>query len=109
MQRYEFQDATTHIIGYSDSDWGTDRATRRSVSGGAVLLGSHVVAFWSRLQDKVALSSAEAECFAANKCLIEMMGIMHMAVEHLGHGSCALELRLDASATRGSLLRNGWE
>ena len=39
--------------------------------------------------------------------MIEMMGTMHMAAEHLGYHSCTLELRLDASAARGILLRNG--
>ena len=35
---------------------------RRSTSGGVILHGSHSLLHWSRTQQLVALSSAEAEC-----------------------------------------------
>ena len=33
---------------YSDTDWGGDRATRRSVSAGVILRGSHCLKAWTK-------------------------------------------------------------
>ena len=53
---------------HSDSDWAGDKATRRSVSGGAVFNGQHLIKTWSKQQHVVSMSSAEAELYAASKC-----------------------------------------
>eukprot|EP00972_Heterocapsa_arctica_P096119 14180318-Heterocapsa_arctica.AAC.2 len=46
---------------YTDSDWAGDKATRRSMSGGCIFHGDHVVA----------LSSAEAELYAGTRAATE--------------------------------------
>ena len=33
-----------------DSDWASDRVTRRSVSGGALMIGAYVLKTWSKDQ-----------------------------------------------------------
>ena len=49
---------------YVDASWGSERSTdRKSISGGAVFLGDVVLKAWARLQQAVALSSAEAELY----------------------------------------------
>ena len=48
-------------------DWGGDKATRRSVSGGVIMRGGHCLKVWTRKQQMVSLSSAESELYAAVK------------------------------------------
>ena len=50
---------------YVDSDWGGDRSHRRSVTGLLVLLAGGAIAFKSKYQNSIALSSTEAEFTAA--------------------------------------------
>ena len=46
---------------YTDTDWAGCPRTRKSTSGGCVILGAHPVKSWSSTQTSVALSSGEAE------------------------------------------------
>ena len=46
---------------YTDTDWAGCPKTRKSTSGGFILVGSHAIKHWSSTQTSVALSSGEAE------------------------------------------------
>ena len=46
---------------YTDTDWAGCPMTRKSTSGGCVMLGKHVLKPWSATQASVTLSSGEAE------------------------------------------------
>ena len=46
---------------FTDTDWAGCPRTRKSTSGGCVLLGGHTIKSWSSTQSSVALSSGEAE------------------------------------------------
>ena len=70
---YRWQEAPDAAKGYSDSDWAGDRETGKSTSGGLVMLGSHLIKSWSRTQDSVTLSSAEAELVALGKLAMEVL------------------------------------
>mgnify|MGYP007045316728 CR=1 FL=1 len=59
--RYEWQGEESEITGYSDSDWAGCTVTGKSTSGGVIMIGSHFVKGWSRTQNHVTMSSAEAE------------------------------------------------
>ena len=54
-----------------DSDWAGCQKSRKSTSGGVILLGKHLIMHWGRLQGNVALSSGEAELNAAVKGVSE--------------------------------------
>ena len=58
----------THIsgiaFGYTDSDFASDRRTRRSVSGVGIILNGATVVYKTMLQRTIALSSTEAEFYA---------------------------------------------
>lgn len=56
---------------YTDSDWAGCRATRKSTSGGLVMLGGGVLKSLSKTQGPVALSSGEAEYSAMVQGTIE--------------------------------------
>jgi len=49
------------LLGYTDSDWAGDIATRRSTAGYIFNIGSGAISWSSRRQTVVALSSCEAE------------------------------------------------
>ena len=59
---YEFPLQTVDSIDiYVDTDWAGCPRTRKSTSGGAVMLGKQVLKHWSSTQTSTALSSGEAE------------------------------------------------
>jgi hypothetical protein len=58
--RYQWQEVETMDV-YTDTDWAGCPRTRKSTSGGCVLLGSHALKTWSSTQTSIALSSGEAE------------------------------------------------
>ena len=64
----------------SDADWGADATTSKSTSGGAIFLGNGgAIDCSSRLQKKVADSTAMAETFAAHgvtKSISFVMGVL---------------------------------
>jgi hypothetical protein len=56
----------TTLYGYSDSDWAMDIRHRHSISGMAFFLGGEVIAWKTRVQPTVSLSTAESEFLAAS-------------------------------------------
>jgi hypothetical protein len=59
------------LIAYSDSDYGGDIDDRKSTSGYVFMLGSGTVAWSSRKQPIVTLSTTEAEFIAAAHCVCQ--------------------------------------
>ena len=51
---------------FTDSDWASDRVSRRSVSCGILMFGRCLVYSASRTQKVISLSSAEAEVYACS-------------------------------------------
>ena len=94
--------------GYSDSDWAGDRKTGKSTSGGLVMIGGHLIKSWSRTQDSVTLSSAEAELVALGKLAMEALGIRSMSQEwQITNENVASTLYADASAALSIAKRQG--
>ena len=105
---YAWQEVCVSPTGYSDSDWAGDRKTGKSTSGGIIMMGSHLVKSWSRTQDAVTLSSAEAELTALGKLAMEMLGVRSMTAEWtMTDGSSASVLWADASAALSIAKRQG--
>jgi Reverse transcriptase (RNA-dependent DNA polymerase) len=55
-----------HLMAYTDSDWGSDRTHRRSVTGTVLLYSCATILYKTRYQPAIALSSTEAEFVAAS-------------------------------------------
>ncbi len=103
--RYQFQEESGGITVCTNSDWAGDTVTRKSTSGGEVCRGSHTISWWCKLQSNIALSSCEAELNAALKGAVEGLHVRILAAA-LGD-ELSLELKTDASAARGVILRQG--
>ena len=43
IMRYDWQGQEHEVTGYSDSDWAGCRVTRKSTSGGAIMIGGHFI------------------------------------------------------------------
>ena len=90
----------------TDSDWASCEVTRRSKSGGVIQWAGYTVMHFCRLQDSIALSSAEAELKSTCKGVAEALGLTELATflfktpVHMVH-------RTDASACVGILKRRG--
>jgi hypothetical protein len=97
--------AASGIDVYSDTDWSGCARTRKSTSGGCVMIGAHVIRTWSSTQPSVTLSSGEAEFY----------GLVKAAGAGLGHQSIMLDFGLktpvrvwtDSSAAIGISTRSG--
>jgi hypothetical protein len=63
------------LVGYADSDWANDADDRKSVSGGALFMKGGLVAWYSRKQQMVCTSTAEAEIHA----VLEMLHTVRIA------------------------------
>ena len=90
---------------YTDTDWAGCPKTRKSTSGGCVMLGGHAMKHWSSTQTSISLSSGEAE-FA---------GVIRGAGQGLGYQALLNDLGVelpvrvwtDSSATTGICSRQG--
>lgn len=69
------QQSQLKLDAYSDADWGGDRDTRRSHTGGVLFLAGGAIAWISKKQSSVAMSSAEAEYMAASLVCREVIVI----------------------------------
>lgn len=63
---------------FSDSDWGSDPDGRKSISGWAIFFMNSLVAWGSRGQKNVSLSSTEAEYVAVSEVAKEVLHIKYI-------------------------------
>jgi len=93
------------VDAYADTDWAGCARTRKSTSGGCIMLGAHALKTWSSTQPSVTLSSGEAE----------FNGVIRAAGIGLGYQSLLADLGLvvplrvwtDSSAAIGVCSRQG--
>ena len=64
--------SVNHAI--ADADWAGDRQSRKSVSGGMILHGKHLIEAWTKQQCIVA-STAEADMYALNRTATDSIGV----------------------------------
>ena len=79
--------------------------TAKSTSGGILMIGTHMIKAWSKTQNSISLSSAEAELIAMVKLSTELLGLMSLACDL----NCRLHGRVwaDSSAALAVVKRSG--
>ena len=97
--KFDYQQAD-HIDTYADTDWAGCPRSRRSTSGGCIMVGTHLLKCWSSTQAGAAMSSGEAEFYGAVK------GAMRALYGDIGY-DLLLRLRTNSSAAVGICSRQG--
>ena len=101
-----FEEGSQPIDVYVDSDYAGCPRTRKSTSGGCVMMGSHLIKSWSSTQNNaISLSSGEAELYAIVKGVGTGLGVQQF-LEDLGL-SAAMRVHTDSAAAQGICKRVG--
>ena len=90
---------------YVDSDWAGCETTRKSTNGGAVMWRGTCLKTWSTTQTVIALSSGEAEYYAAVKGCAEGLAIQSYCRD-LGIET-SVRISTDSTACKGICARSG--
>ena len=98
--KYGKQEQVHAINCYGDSDFAGEVETRKSTSGGLMMLGDHPVKSWSSTQTVIALSTGEAELYAINKAAASGLGAQSI-LSDLGMN---LEVVIYTDATSGKAM-----
>ena len=64
-----------NLIGYTDSDYACSVVDRKSTSGSCQFLGNRLISWYSKKQQTVSNSIAEAEYIAAGSCCAQILWI----------------------------------
>ena len=102
--KFDYQKAD-HIDVYADTDWAGCPRSRRSTSGGCIMVGSHLLKCWSSTQAGVAKRSGEANFYGAVKGASTGLG-MRALYKDIGY-DLPLRLWTDSSAAIGICSRQG--
>ncbi len=105
VMNMNFEDAN-QIDVYVDSDYAGCPRTRKSTSGGCIMMGTHLIKSWSSTQNNViSLSLGEAELYALVKGVGAGMGVQQY-LRDLGI-EAGLRVHTDSSAAKGICKRVG--
>ena len=91
---------------FTDSDWASDRNTRRSVSSCVMCIGSCLLFSASRTQKVVSLSSAEAEVYACSSGASDGI-LLSRLLSWLTGRKTWMFICTDSSGAKGILQRQG--
>ena len=70
------------LIGYCDADWAGSVDDRKSTSGGCFFLGNNMIAWLTKKQNSVSLSTVEVEYIAMGSCCTQLMWMKQMSVDY---------------------------
>ena len=106
VYKYPFaKEPATEVTVYCDTDFAGCSQTRRSTSGGCVMVGGAQVKHWSKTQSTIALSSGEAELVGIGSGCAQGLGMQSLAAD-MGW-QLKLSVHSDATAAIGIAKRRG--
>ena len=103
--KFKNQDLPYRIDTYCDSDWSACKRSRKSISGGVVMFGEHMIRAWSLTQAIIALRSGETEYYSLLKGASVSAGIQAICDDidiYLDN-----VLHTDSAAAKGMARRKG--
>jgi len=72
----------SNLVGYCDTDWAGNADDRKSTSGGCFFLGNNFISWFSKNQNSVSLSTAEAEYITAGSSFSQLVWMKQMLKEY---------------------------
>ena len=69
------RNSTLILNAYIDSDFAGCKLDRKSTNGACQFLGSNLISWFSKKQNYVALSTAEAEYITIESCYVQLLWI----------------------------------
>ena len=102
---FKWQQPQDRVTIFADTDFAGCNVTRRSTSGGCVMLGSHLVKHYASTQTTISLSSGEAELHGIAKAASHAIGVKSLLAD-LGY-KVSIDLYSDAIAAIGIARRRG--
>ena len=103
--KFDLQNTSGTVDAFSDANWAGCRRSRKSTSGGALMIGSHLIKCWAKTQATVAKSSAESELYGIVRASCETLGFLSL-MEDLGT-QMQSRLHMDSTAAQGIVDRQG--
>ena len=93
---------------FSDSSWGDERSTRKSTTAGMIFVNGCLIHSICRAQATIALSSCEAELYAANTTMVESIYLFQL-IQFLMNDEAAVRQRLflDSTSAKFVVQRSG--
>nr|KAJ0192955.1 hypothetical protein LSAT_V11C800440770 [Lactuca sativa] len=76
------RDSAFELYGYTDSDYAGCNLDKKSTSGGCHFLGNRLISWSSKKQTSVAISTAEAEYVAAERCCAQLLWIQNQLLDY---------------------------
>jgi hypothetical protein len=70
------------VVGYFDADWTGNADERKSTFGGCFYLGTNLVAWMSRKQSSISLSTVEAEYIAIGNCCTQLLWMKKLLYDY---------------------------
>ena len=107
LEKFKY-DERMKLMAYSDSDWAGHHGSRKSASSGCSMMDGILLYSSSRTQGLIALSSAEAEVYAAVSACCDAIYMVRCS-EFVFEQNVSLQLLIgnSDSAARQILMRSG--
>ena len=67
------KESNLSLVSFSDSDWAGNAGDRKSTTGGCFYVGANLIAWMSKKQNFVSLSTVEAKYIAAGSCCTQLL------------------------------------
>ena len=103
--KFDMQHQISTVDAFSDANWAGCRRARKSTSGGAIMVGTHLIKTYSKTQATIAKSSAESELYGIVRATCECLGLLTL-LDDFGCDFTA-RLHMDATAAQGVIDRQG--
>ena len=76
------KDTNSGLARYSDADWAGNVDDRKNTTRGCFYLGNNLVSWYSKKQNSISLSTAEAEYIATGSCCTQLLWMKQILADY---------------------------